>query len=77
MISLDGTALRNRGSLTNATARIGGVNTTVLFAGAQGALVGVDQVNLALPRALAGRGEVDVALTLDGQAANIVRVAIK
>ena len=47
------------------------------FAGAQGNLVGLDQLNLRLPRALAGRGEAEIALTVDGIAANVVRVSIK
>jgi uncharacterized protein (TIGR03437 family) len=45
--------------------------------GAQGSLVGLDQINVLIPRSLIGRGEVDVMLTVDGKAANTVRVAIK
>jgi uncharacterized protein (TIGR03437 family) len=37
----------------------------------------MDQVNLLVPTSLAGRGEVDVVLTVDGVAANTVRVNIK
>jgi uncharacterized protein (TIGR03437 family) len=40
-------------------------------------LVGVDQANLNIPRSLAGRGEVDVVLMIEGQAANTVRVNMK
>jgi len=53
-----------------------GVAAPVSFAGEQG-LPGLDQINVALPRALAGRGEVDVILTVDGKTANIVRINIK
>jgi len=49
----------------------------VSYAGAQGSLVGLDQVNVKLPRALNGRGEVDLVLTVDGKTANTVRVRIK
>jgi uncharacterized protein (TIGR03437 family) len=49
----------------------------VSFAGAQGDFVGVDQVNVLLPRVLAGRGELDLFLTVDGQLANPLRVQIK
>jgi uncharacterized protein (TIGR03437 family) len=49
----------------------------VLFAGAQGTLAGLDQVNVQLPRSLAGRGEVDVVLMADGKTANVVRVNFK
>ena len=54
-----------------------GVDAPVNFAGAQGSLVGLDQVNLQLSRSLIGRGEVDVALTVDGKTANTVRINIK
>jgi uncharacterized protein (TIGR03437 family) len=55
---------------------IGGIDAPVLFAGEQGA-PGLDQINVLLPRALAGRGEVDVVLTVDGKLANAVRLNIK
>jgi len=37
----------------------------------------MDQANLRIPRSLVGRGEVDLVLTVDGKAANTVRVNIK
>jgi uncharacterized protein (TIGR03437 family) len=63
------------GSTTTAT--IGGVNSEVLFAGASPGFVGLDQANIRLSRNLIGRGEVDVALTVDGKAANTVRIVIR
>jgi uncharacterized protein (TIGR03437 family) len=74
---LFGTGIRFRSALTNVTATIGGVSSEVLFAGPQGMLVGLDQVNLRIPRSLGGRGEVDVALLADGKPANLVKVNIK
>jgi uncharacterized protein (TIGR03437 family) len=71
------TGLRYRSALAAVTARIGGVDAQVSYAGTQGSFVGLDQANLRLPRSLAGRGEVDVVLTVDGQTANTVRVNIK
>lgn len=71
---LYGTGIRYR---SNLTAQIGGMAAQVSFAGAQGSLVGLDQVNVLLPRSLIGRGEVDVVLTVDGKAANTVKVSIK
>ena len=56
---------------------IGGVNGTLNFAGAQGTLIGLDQINVLLPRSLAGRGEVEIALTVDGKQANPVKVQIR
>jgi uncharacterized protein (TIGR03437 family) len=74
---LFGTGLRNRGSLAAVTCTIGGVAAPVLFAGETPGLAGLDQVNIGpLPRALAGRGEVDVVLMVDGRPANIVRISI-
>ncbi|MGH9844954.1 MAG: hypothetical protein ACREEM_40065 [Blastocatellia bacterium] len=70
------TGVRYRSALNAVTARIGGVDAQVTFAGAQGDYVGLDQVNVRLPRSLIGRGEVDVALTVDGQAANTVKLSI-
>jgi uncharacterized protein (TIGR03437 family) len=58
-------------------ASIGTVPVEVLFAGAQADFVGLDQVNLRLARNLMGRGEVDVALSVDGVSTNTVRVNIK
>ncbi len=74
---LFGTGLRFRSALAAATLKIGGVDAPVLFAGAQGDFAGLDQVNARLPRELAGRGEMDVALVVDGAPANMVRVNIK
>ncbi|MCI0363865.1 MAG: hypothetical protein L0219_08290, partial [Phycisphaerales bacterium] len=77
---LFGTGLRFRSSLSAVNTQIGGpngVDAQVTFVGAQGGFVGLDQVNVRLSRSLGGRGEVDVALTLDGQAANTVKVTLK
>ncbi|MBS1812225.1 MAG: hypothetical protein JST84_28935 [Acidobacteria bacterium] len=71
------TGVRYRSDLSNVSATIGGVTTRVLFAGSQGAFVGLDQVNLQVPRSLAGRGEVAVELLVDGQIANTVRAYFK
>jgi uncharacterized protein (TIGR03437 family) len=59
------------------SAKIGGAAADVLFAGAQPNLVGVDQVNLRVPRSLIGRGEVDVVLTVNGQTSNTVTVNVR
>lgn len=74
---LFGTGARNLSSLSAASAQIGGAPAEVLFVGTQGGFVGLDQVNLRLPRSLAGRGEVDVVLTVDGKSANTVKINVK
>ena len=72
-----GTGFRGLSSLANASATVGGVAAPVLFAGAVPGFLGLDQANLRLDRSLAGRGDVDVVLILDGKPANTVRVSIK
>ncbi len=74
---LYGTGLRFRSDLAAVSASIGGTTSEVLFAGATPGFAGLDQINLRLPRVLAGRGEVEVALAADGQFANKVRIAIR
>jgi uncharacterized protein (TIGR03437 family) len=72
-----GTGLRNRSALSSVTATIGGASASVLYAGAQGNFAGLDQVNIAIPRSLAGRGAVDVALSADGIASNTVGINVR
>ncbi len=74
---LFGTGLRLRSGLAAVSARIGGVDAPVSFAGAHIDLIGTDQINVRVPRALTGRGEVELVLTVDGKAANTVRVAVR
>ncbi|MGH9851754.1 MAG: hypothetical protein ACREBD_18110, partial [Blastocatellia bacterium] len=72
-----GTGIRFRSQLSAVTASIGGFNAQVNFAGDQGTFVGLDQVNIYLPRTLIGRGSVDMLLTVDGKAANTVKMEIQ
>jgi uncharacterized protein (TIGR03437 family) len=77
VLVLYGTGLRGRTDLNQVTATIGGVAAPVAFAGAQGQFPGLDQINLTIPRSLAGRGMVDVVVTVQGQATNIGRISIQ
>jgi uncharacterized protein (TIGR03437 family) len=72
-----GTGFANRSALAAVTAKIGGVDAPVQFAGPQGDTPGFDQANLKLPRSLAGKGEVDLTLTADGKTSNAVRIAFR
>jgi uncharacterized protein (TIGR03437 family) len=73
-----GTGIRGRSNQAMVMARLGGADLAVTFADAQGSLAGLDQVNLGpLPRSLAGRGVVELALTVDGRPANLVQVSIR
>ena len=74
---LFGTGFRYRQSLAGVSVTIGGVPVDVWYAGAQGGFYGLDQLNLLLPQTLAGRGELDVVLKVDGRTANTVRIRVK
>jgi uncharacterized protein (TIGR03437 family) len=74
---LFGTGIRYMSSLSALTVTIGGTNAEVQYAGPQGVYVGEDQVNLILPRSLAGRGEIDLVMNVGGKAANIVKINVR
>jgi uncharacterized protein (TIGR03437 family) len=77
-LSLYGTGLRGFSSLSAFTVTIGGVSVPVSGAAAQSQYPGLDQVNIGpLPRTLAGKGEANVVLKVDGRTANTVTVNIK
>ncbi|HEX4950136.1 MAG TPA: NF038122 family metalloprotease [Blastocatellia bacterium] len=71
---LYGTGVRHQRGLSNVSATIGGVAVPVLYAGKQPDFIGLDQINLPLPRSLSGRGTVDVVLTVEGKTANTVTI---
>lgn len=76
-LTLYGTGIRNRSSLSNVTVTINGISVPVLYAGPQADFIGLDQVNVPLTLNLRGSGESNVVLTVDGQTANIVTVNIQ
>jgi uncharacterized protein (TIGR03437 family) len=72
---LFGTGLRRA---TTVTASLGGVNLPVLAFAAHGTFVGLDQINLGpIDRSFAGRGELDLVLTVNNQPTNTVKVNIR
>jgi uncharacterized protein (TIGR03437 family) len=74
---LFGTGFRNRSGLPAVKVKIGDADAEALYAGPQGALAGLDQANVRLPRSLMGRGEVDLVVTVDSKTANTMRINIK
>ena len=77
-LTLYGTGIRGRRSLTDVRATVGGLAVPVTYAGAQGSIAGLDQVNVGpLPRALAGKGVVDVVVSMGGYSSNPVQVEIQ
>ncbi len=71
------TGVRMNSELGLVSAKIGGQVAQVSYANAQGGFIGLDQINVKLPRSLIGSGVVDVALSINGKAANVVKVAVK
>jgi uncharacterized protein (TIGR03437 family) len=69
-----GTGIRHAASVT---AAINGTTATVLYSGAQGLFPGLDQLNVELPRSLAGSGLATLTIATDGQTANPVTLAIQ
>ncbi len=76
LVVLYGTGLRGRTNLANVSATVGGQTARVDYAGQQGSYVGLDQLNLALPRSLRDQGTVSIALTVDGKAANALNIVM-
>jgi uncharacterized protein (TIGR03437 family) len=69
-----GTGLRHA---SRVTATIGGIPGTVHYAGAQSEYPGLDQVNVELPRSLAGRRLVQLEVRADEQVASVAALTFK
>jgi len=77
IVTLFGTGIRKNSGLAKVTATIGGIESPVVFAGAQGEFAGLDQINVQLPASLRGKGDVGVVLNVEGQTANTVTLNIR
>ncbi|MFB3779183.1 MAG: SBBP repeat-containing protein [Bryobacteraceae bacterium] len=76
-LELYGTGIRGASSLSAVTATIGGEGALVEYVGAVPGFFGLDQVNVRVPRSLAGRGLVDLVLAVDGKQANTVQLDLR
>jgi uncharacterized protein (TIGR03437 family) len=76
---LFGTGLGRAGGSFTARFSGGGdpLDAPVSYAGRQGELTGVEQINVRLPQALAGRGEIGVELLIAGKASNRVNLLFR
>jgi len=74
-VALFGTGLRFPSTSVKIT--IGGADLDPLFVGPQGSLEGIEQINMQIPQSLAGKGDVDLVLTLDGKSSNTVKLRIR
>ncbi|HKQ72600.1 MAG TPA: hypothetical protein VJ810_02655 [Blastocatellia bacterium] len=72
-----GSGIRGRRSLPDVKVTIDGVPVEVTFAGPVPGLVALDQINFIIPRILAGRGNVEVVITIDGRVANTFIINIQ
>ena len=72
---LFGTGIRP-GPGANVEARIGGSNVGVSFAGPQGDLIGLDQINIELIRGTLRPGENDVLISINGRVSNTIRILL-
>jgi len=74
---LYGTGIRGAAQ-TAVTATMNGINVPVIYAGAQAQFLGEDQVNMGpIPTSLKGAGNVNIVITVNGQASNTVTVNIQ
>ncbi len=74
---LYGTGLRGRSDLSKVKITLGGAPLTPAYAGSQGGFVGLEQINLELPSSLAGRGQLDLVMYVDGWVANTIEFTIR
>jgi len=70
-----GTGVRFRSSVDSVKATVGGIDSPVVYAGSAASSDGLDVVNIKLPTEV--HGWADIVTTVDGVAANTVRILIK
>ncbi|MCG3159389.1 MAG: hypothetical protein JMDDDDMK_00375 [Acidobacteria bacterium] len=81
-VLLYGTGIRGRSATGNIVVNLGGSSRPLDPAQfedgfAAPGFVGLDQINLALPRTLIGRGLIDLTFTVDGKVSNTIQLSIK
>lgn len=74
---LFGTGIRNVSRLDLVQVTIDDLPAQVVYAGPQGALIGLDQINIIIPQQLRSRGTVKITLVVDGIPTSTVQVRIK
>jgi uncharacterized protein (TIGR03437 family) len=73
-VELYGTGIRGAATVQ---CFVGGQSLPNLYAGPVAAYVGLDQVNVAIPKSLAGAGDIRVYIVADGVASNVVGLNIQ
>ena len=77
ILQLFGTGLCHARGTSKVSATIGGQDAPVLYSGSQATYAGLDQVNVTIPRSLAGAGPTAVVVMVDGLVTNTVTIEIK
>lgn len=75
-LCLFGTGFRNAAT-SQVSVRINGITAPVTYAGPQPGFLGLDQINVLLPRQLAGVGQAGIVVTASGYVANTAYVFFK
>jgi uncharacterized protein (TIGR03437 family) len=76
-VALFGTGLRFGSTAATNAVKIGTTDVTPMFIGPAPGFLGLDQCNLQIPQSLAGAGDVDLTLTIDGRTSNAVKLRIR
>ncbi len=74
---LFGTGRGTTANAANVQVKIGSETVGATYAGPQGTWSGLDQYNVPIPRSLAGKGKVSVALSVNGKTSNAVSLTFK
>jgi uncharacterized protein (TIGR03437 family) len=77
ILVLFGTGIRFHSGSGPVQVQLGGVPAEVLYAGAQSEYIGLDQLNVRIPRSLRGRGILDVVVSVGSRTANRVQIAVQ
>ena len=77
VLALFGTGWRRTGAVSNVRMKIGGLDCPIDYVGDQPSVEGLDQINVRLPRALIGKGDVTIETQFGTIQANPVQVRIK
>ena len=73
-VELYGTGIRGA---TVVQCFVGGLSVPVLYAGPVAAYAGLDQVNISIPKSLAGAGDVRLYVVADGAVSNVVGLTVQ
>jgi len=77
VLSLYATGIRGNTDPAKVQVKIDGVLAKVLYAGRQSQYAGLDQVDVEVPNSIAGRGTVNLVLTVAGKSANTVQIELQ